>query len=482
MKQSKLIQLLQGIQHEELRWLAKWVKSPYYNSDQSVIRLFEYMRKYAPTYTSRKLSKSVVFAEIFPNESYNDRRLRVVMFRLCDLIEGFMVAQRLKREPFTYQQHLHAELGERNLYDLFKKKNRDLSQQLAQSPFRDARHYLARWRLEHDHFFHPQTRRYGVSPAQVDEIMQQLDAFFLLSKMRYSAELLNRQNILSEAHEIVLLAKSRELAAAHPLYAEDKVFQVYSDLLSLMEHPDNETTFHRLQENVTQNLSLFRPDDQAMLLRYLINTTIQLYNQGKHEYLNHQFEFYKLGLSYDLFLSDGKLPDATFLNIIVTATTVGELTWGKAFVKEYGSNLPEKRQADAVRLGSAYVDFAQGHFSTSKRLLQQIESHDLHYLLRIKSLSLRNDFELFLQDDSYFELFLYESKAFEKFLQRNEQLSEARLLAYRQFVIFLRKIASLKTNFQLSPQKLEALKAQLAEEPSIIAKQWLGKKLGVLGA
>ena len=244
-----------------------------------------------------------------------------------------------------------------------------------------------------------------------------------------------------------------------------------------MGNPSDEVIFQRLQQNISQHLDLFRPSDQSSMVRYLINTTIQLYQKGKSGYLNNQFDLYELGLKKNLFLNDGLLPDGTFLNIIVTATVLGKLMWAEKFISEYAPMLPETKQVDAINLGKAYWYFSKLEFKESLNLLRQIESSDLQYLLRIKSLSLRNHFELFLDDDTYYELVSYESKAFQKFLRRHEFLSEDRILSYIKFISFIRKLASLKTNFQLSDKKLQKLKGKLHHEDSIIAKSWLEDKL-----
>ncbi|MCB9291708.1 MAG: hypothetical protein H6559_01045 [Lewinellaceae bacterium] len=193
MKGAKVISLLQSLHPKEMHWLAKWVRSPYYNSNKLVIALFEQLRKYAPAFDSEKLSREIVFQQLFPGQPYDDQRLRVLLFRLSALVEEFLVAQRLKRDRLHHQQLLQAELGERNEYELFLKQNQSLAEQLEQSAYRDEYYYLARWRQQHDHFFHPRTARYGFSADQLEGIMQNLDAFYILSKMRYSAELRNRQ-------------------------------------------------------------------------------------------------------------------------------------------------------------------------------------------------------------------------------------------------------------------------------------------------
>lgn len=476
-----MIALLRSIQPEELHWLAKWVRSPYYNSNTQVAALFDYLRKYAPAFDPSKLSKEKAFERLFPDKPYDDQRLRLLMFRLSGLIEEFLVAQRLKRDRLACQQLLQAELGERNQYELFIKKNQELGVQMENTPYRDEHYYLAQWRRQHDYFFHPQAARYGFSADQLREMMQNLDAFYILSKMRYSAELLNRQNILPESYEIALLEESIQLAEDHPVFGAGKVFQAYRDVLGLMEQPENENIFERLERFASSHLHLFRPGDQASLLRYLVNASIQLYNQGKQEYLRRQFLLYQLGLEKELFLDEGQLSDSTFLNIIVTATVLGEMNWVERFIAQYAPKLPAGRQVDAVSLGTAYWYFAQGDFSASNALLRQVAGTDLQYQLRIRSLSLRNYFELFLQDATYYGLLIHESKAFAKFLRRNEKISESRARGYLNLASFLRKLARLKINGQLTAGKLEKLRKKLEREGAAVARPWLQEKLAEMG-
>ncbi|MCB0592495.1 MAG: hypothetical protein H6557_20985 [Lewinellaceae bacterium] len=480
MRGSKLIALLQTIQSEELRWLAKWVRSPYCNSNEWVVALFDYLRKFAPDFDAPKLAKEKAFKHLFPDKPYDGQRLRVLQFRLSALVEEFLVAQRLKRERLTHQELLQAELGERNQYELFLKQNRGLAEELEQSPYRDEHYYLARWRQQHDHFFHPRTARYGFSADQLEAIMQNLDAFYILSKMRYSAELRNRQNILPEEYEIALLGESIQLAEQHPVFGGDKVFQAYRDILALMEQPENESIYRRLEDIAYHHLHLLRPTDQASLLRYLVNTSIQLYNKGKQEYLGRQFRLYQLGLEKGLFFDEGQLSDMTFLNIIVTVSVLGELDWIESFIARYAPALPAAQQVDAVSLGTAYWYFAKGEFSASNALLQQVESSGLQYQLRVKSLSLRNYFELFLQDETYYELAVYESKAFGKFLRRNEKITESRARGYLALCSFIRKLARLKVTGQWTGGKLAKLRKKLEREGAVVARPWLLEKLAEL--
>ncbi|MEZ4851210.1 MAG: hypothetical protein R3B93_21870 [Bacteroidia bacterium] len=477
MKDSKLLQLFRTVKQEELRWLAKWVRSPYFNVNKQVVKLFDYLRKYGSDYHSPKLEKEKVFAHIFPGKPFDDNKLRYIMFCLTEQIEEFLMFELLKKDTFQRQRLLYSALGERDLYELFDRKKTEITEQLENDAFKDEYYYLAKWRLEHDHFFHPQTYRYKNASVYLQEMMQNLDAFFMLAKIRYSTELRNRENIFSEEHEIPFVEETKEMASTHPIFGENVIFKVYTDILRLMEDLENEAVYQRLEENVTHNLDLFRPTDQASLIRYMINTTNQLYNKGKSEYIDKQFRLYKIGVEKELFLHEGKLPDSTFLNIIVTASMVGEFEWIEKFIAQLAPALLEEKQADAISLGTAYWYFGKNEFKSSLQLLQKIESSDLQYLLRIKSLSIRCYFELFLTDDTYYELVTYESRAFEKFLRRNELLSEKRVQGYLKFLSIILKLASLKTHYKANEKNLKQLRDKLEKEHTLIARQWLREKI-----
>ena len=154
--------------------------------------------------------------------------------------------------------------------------------------------------------------------------------------------------------------------------------------------------------------------------------------------------------------------------------------WIENFIAKYASKLPADQQVDAVSLGTAYWYFAGGEYTAANDLLRQVESSDLQYQLRVRSLSLRSFFELFLQDETYYELLTHEASAFRKFLRRNPKITEQRAAGYLYLAAFLRKLSRLSINRQLTPGKLSELQKALEEEDAVVARQWLREKLSLL--
>ena len=197
MQTSKLLQLVKILDVEEMRWLAKFVRSPFYNSNKEVIALFDYIRKYHPECDSSKLAKEVVFKKIWPKEAFNDRRIRVLMFRLSDLVEAFLVAQKLKKDKIQHEKLLIQAVGERDLYEVFVKKTEVLLGQLENDPLRDESYFEHQWELRKNVLDHIKTNRLEASLEDFKSTLHHLDSFYMMTKLGYSSDLLNREKILT---------------------------------------------------------------------------------------------------------------------------------------------------------------------------------------------------------------------------------------------------------------------------------------------
>lgn len=477
MHSSKLIRIVRTLSTEEMRWMAKFVRSPYHNSNRDVTELFDHIRKYYPDCTSVQLARENVFRKIWPQETYNDRRLRLLMFRLSDLVEEFLVAQLLKRDKLQSEKLLVEALSERDLYDLFIRKTEVLIAELEQQPHRDERYYELRWQLKLLWLSHPDTLRLQIPEENLREIVALLDNFYAIAKLRYSSDLLNRQNILSENYEIALLAELRKLVPVNSVFQGNKVVQLYSDLLRLIEQPLREEFYEQVEISFLQHQQLLKVSDQSPILRCLINATTQLYLAGKSSYLENQFRLYRLGLDAELFIEKGKLPESTFLNIVVTGTILKQTTWVRSFIDGHA----EMMSANILNFAEAYWHFAHQDFLSSNTFLLKVKEQDVSHHLRKKLLSLRNHYELFRNDHSYYTLFQDESRAFEKFLRRNDQITKKRARAYLNFLTCIRKIGKPRA----AKQKLDKeQKARLVEEINQLqpleARPWLLEKINDL--
>ena len=87
MYQSKLISFLKKFTKDELKSFATFVQSPYFSNNKKASKLYLYIRKSAPDFTSRRLDRVKAFDYLFPNVPFKEIKLQQVMSELVRLIE-----------------------------------------------------------------------------------------------------------------------------------------------------------------------------------------------------------------------------------------------------------------------------------------------------------------------------------------------------------------------------------------------------------
>ena len=106
MIKSSLLEILRTFSLKEYREFGEYVISPYFNKNEAVIKLYDYIRLHFNDIGSDKFEKEKVFSEIFPNVEYNDGFMRTIMFNLTQLAEDFLAYNNYKTNGINEELHL----------------------------------------------------------------------------------------------------------------------------------------------------------------------------------------------------------------------------------------------------------------------------------------------------------------------------------------------------------------------------------------
>src|SRR5258706_8148653 len=96
MKKSNLIQILESFSAKEIKEFGEFIVSPFFNKNESVIKLYGYLRKYYPGFEENKILKEEVYRKIFPGAKYNDGFMRKTIFNLVHLAETYISYNKFK--------------------------------------------------------------------------------------------------------------------------------------------------------------------------------------------------------------------------------------------------------------------------------------------------------------------------------------------------------------------------------------------------
>ena len=99
MLRSRAIDIIKTFSIEERKHFAQFIKSPYFNSNKNLTKLYTTIRNDFPLIDTERVTEEKLFSAIFPGKKYNYNIMKNLMSALAVLCEEFLVMNYIKRDP-----------------------------------------------------------------------------------------------------------------------------------------------------------------------------------------------------------------------------------------------------------------------------------------------------------------------------------------------------------------------------------------------
>lgn len=448
------------LNEEEVKRLLPFLKSPFFNSNPSIIKLYRILRKYHPDFSSRLLSKELLFEKIFPGRKFDYNKMHNLFSDFTRLLEKYLINIELQKSKAAEKKLLvQSYMNRDGAYHLFEKEVSLLDRQLEDSPYRDETYFYEKEWLNLKIFSHHGTGKRMRTNDSFEKAIQFYSGYEKLKKIKLECA----------QHSVESITKSQ--SDIQQIEVDSAVFNLYRKLSQTQKSPDDVNILTQMIEEFVSSIQKIRLNDRNNIIKLLQNYCARLINMGNEEVGKISLSLYQVGLENECLIVNGKLTETTFQNIIGTAIYCGQLEWAKSFIEKYNSNLDEKIKEDAMNIGLAHWHFAKGLYHETIQILQW-NFKDSQNQFKAKSILVRTWFELFLLDRSYFEMLSMQLEAFEKFTRRNKKIQPRLAEAYLHFIMFTKKIA----NAIIEGKKKAALKVEIKKQPTLALKSWLLEK------
>lgn len=474
MKESKLIKLLKSLSQEEFRQFSKFLQQSFVKAGKDVTSLFQILKKAYPEFDKPHLEKDKLFKKVFPKHDYSDIKLRNLIRRLTRVTEDFLLFQELQKDNLKRKEMLVEVYGKRNIYDLFKRGAEALLDNLDKAPIRDMDYYKKRFSLHRMIHFHPDTLRNTVKTEHIRELDHNLNHFFILSKLYFGVELLNRDKILPEKNEIWFLDEVLEKLDYKGI-DDLPLLNIYQKLIELLKTKRADATFSEIKQLMIRQLHNLSQSDKTLILIILLNYTVWVYYQGDESLLNEQLDLYHIGLKNEVLLVNNRITSQTFMNMVITAAVLKKFEAVDSFIENNKGYLDSKNREEILTLCSAFIAFHKNDFEKTDQLLLTFTPKHPTILLGSRFLLIMNQFEILCKDPDIFETFKYQLTAFAKFIQRNSQLPENRKPPFLNFSKITGALAQHRMGFE--KKELDMIEEKLNASNDLVAKHWLKLKL-----
>ena len=468
MRNTKLYSILEHFDKYEQNRLRKYLQSPYFNKNQTLIDLFELLTEDAHSEKKREIEKEDVWTLLGLKSSYDDVRFRKYYSDLLKLVEGFLAQQVYEADPLRQATDLLKAVGQKKMEKLYNssvKTARHLSQS---QPWRHAQHYLQQYQIEVNYYHMMEFETKRGARTNVEEIAQNLDAFFLSEKLRIHTSILSQQVVFSRQYKLKLIDEIMTYLNNHEDYRDIPAVAVYLQVLRTITDQDVLAHYYRLKELLDQYGLLFPKHEAMDLYTYALNYCIRI-NHGNLQFNEELFDIYNSLINKEIIFVNNELSPWDFRNIIVVANRLGRYEWSENFIVTYSPKIPEPYRENAVTYNLSMLYFYQKKFDKVIEQLRNVEYDDVSYNLNSKTTLLMTYFET----DEYEPLYsLFES--FRTYLNRQKELSIDRKMAYKNLIKFTKKLTKIMPG---DKAEIQRLKEEIAATGNVASLNWIQEKI-----
>lgn len=469
MRKSKLLDVLKTFSPLEWRHFESFLNSPYFNRDPGMLALAKLLRKEAPAFREDRINRLRLWKLVFPKREPHVKDIKYWMNGLLKLAEQFLGQQLYEGREVLGGLHVLEACATRNLEKNFRNRSKKIQKQLESTRSGNQFYHFDQYLMAGIEVEYLRRQQLRTHDERLQDLVNHLDEFYLISKLRLTCELVNRQHILSGSYDIRLV-DAMKINLQTFQYDRIPAIAIYLEIFSILTETDPAPHFQRLQKLISEHFELFPQSEKVEIYSYAQNFCIRMIRKGHADYTKRLFQLYIEGLKAGIFIEEGRLSPWKFKNIVSAGLRLGKYEWVKGFIDEYHEMLPEEFEETALLYNQANLQYHLGDHSQAMRLLNQVEFSDVFYSLDTRVMMAKIFYE---RTDT--EALISLISSFRAFLRRNKLISEANRRSYSNFVTAVNHL------LRMDEGKMAAndVETEFKGMKSLVEKEWLLQKAQV---
>jgi len=476
-----LIEFIHNFSADERKKMNRFLQSPYFNTDKSIIKLYNLLEKHVSNTPQLSVEhRTLIYQKIFPKGIVTDHQLNkkqkgvldATMGKLTALIKTFFTIESLD-ENIAYRNVLlnHKLLKKRHLRPLERhlKKEKKL---LEAGQKRGVDYHLHEYQLEADQlkFFYQDGSI--IKTDNLPDLISSLDTYYLIQKLEYQLTAISIMGVSDKKVYDFDSFDAMSSLLSLPQYAAHPLIQVYQAAIQMMKTREKYAYDHLLQllhkyESVipTENLVDFYKIATIFCARRI--------REGQPEYHRHAFNLYKTMKHKNLLLEGSFMPISKLRNIISISCHVGEFEWAKEILELYRPFIQKQIQKQIYHFNLGVIAFYQKNYTQAISHFIRVDKVHTDYDINCRVLILKSYYEL---DDEYDERTMQQFRSTKRFIHDNKLLKVNDKQGWKNFVSAAANLY--KVRHRYGKIRLETVQKQIDNFKSINDKRWLLEKIG----
>lgn len=471
MESSKLYTSLKYLNIYELGSFDKFLRSPYFNQNENLIKLFHILVPFLKSRKEIDLDKYQVWEKIFNKLEFDDKNFRKLTSDLLKLLERYISQQVYDENDSLITNQLLQGITRKGAFKMYNSALATAERLVERNFDRNADYYYQQYMLEKNKFnftseFEKKSKKQTKHNwLNIKEISENIDIFFISEKLKLYSTLLSAKSIkkinvnLNFIDEIIKFIQTNNLFDYPPI-------AIYYQIYLTLTDSKNENNYFTLKELIAKNIHLFPKEEALDIYESALNYCITNVNLGKSEFYTEYLLLFKDMLQNNILFKDDKIDPTRFRNIVFSAARVKDYKWAEWFIETYKDKLDERYRDNAVTFNLARLNYYKKDYDKVKKYLRDVEFNDLAYELSAKSMLIATYYDTDDYDPLYSLL-----DSFNMFLNRNKKtIPEQKGKAHQVLIKFVKKMININPSDKKAKEKL---KLEIQMSGDIPDKQWL---------
>lgn len=455
MFENKLFNIISFLTGPEKRECGVFLKSPYFNQRDDVVRLWEYLLE-MPNRSAQE-----AFARCYPGEPFDDTRWRHVQSFLLARVENFLAQRSWEQNPVLAELHLAEAYRRRKEGKALDHVFRRAAGRLDKRP-RDNEFYYLRYRLEWEQYAAMESAGH-TRDNNLQAVGHSLDLYLLGAKLRLACLMESHRTVFNTDFDTSFLALLLQFLEESPLKEEPLIALYYHCYKALKG--GEEDHFRAFRGELERQSAQLPADERRIFLLLAINFCIRRLNTGEPRFIREAFDLYGVGLDTGILLENGLLSRFAFKNIVALGLRLEHFDWVGQFIEQYAPLLEEKYRNPNRLYNLARLHYARKQYQMAMPLLARVDESDLMLNLDSRVMLLKMYYETG-EWDALDALIA----SFRIFLLRKKKSLGYHQAHYLNIIRFVQKLTRLRHNDR---QAVAALRQTVQQQPALIEREWL---------
>lgn len=469
MENTKIYKIIQGLplaaRHRVAPFLANYSGGTHTLAYRLYAELVDHLE-----YGTGPLEKIAVWQKLHSDKKYKDQTFRKLCADLTKNVESALSAVHLEGSQLDRRLHYLKYLKDQNFdHDLIKKEIAKSNKLFFDTSGVGDPGYYERFRLEELGYENDYRSGSAWKKSNINRIDENLNAFFVLEKLRLALSIFTRQKYIQFEKELPFLEVIFELIESGKM-DDYPLIKLYHFAVLTYQSDDGGQIYYQLKDGLLDLPSLTGNSYVRELITIALSYCIGKINQNNPSFYREALNWYQVMIRENMLIEHEHLAATTYRNIILIAIRLQEYEWATDFAQNYSVFLKPDTRESTMMLSLGQIAFHKKDYDQVLNNLMSVDYLSLSYNLQSKLILAATYYEL-----GEYDLLSNFLPTFSTYLRRKKQaLSTDKFKRHQKFINLLTQIS--KTP-EWEKGKWKDIQQQLEADQEVVSYTWLREKV-----